>query len=275
LVDDGGVEESDSGAEEEMSASEEGSDEPGDEEEPEEDSSEEEAEAPPPAATRVREAYALPAPRPKGQAAPVLLALGEIDDDTPFKLREEGDLSKLATDLARLGQLFPIDVRRSSSEQDRYELVCGFRRVAALKFLQRDRVLARVHTDLSDDDALVMSLASVIHAEPVSAEHLKVIQARLEDEGRLTALVRDMLDKALLTEDPLAPETVGGEEEDEGEEVDADELAADVTERLGEINQDLALLVDVFSSLDDKQKEELLTQLRYSSQLVEYLEDES
>jgi hypothetical protein len=56
------------------------------------------------------------------------------------------------------------------------------------------------------------------------------------------------------------------------QEVDAEEMARDVTCRLGEINQDLSLLADVFDSLDDSSKEELLQQLRYSSDLVAYLE---
>ena len=78
-----------------------------------------------------------------------------------------------------------------------------------------------------------------------------------------------MLDKALAEDDGLAPEEYA---EGEEEEVDADELAADVTARLGEINQDLSLLADVFGDLEGVRREELLKQLKYSSQLVEFLE---
>jgi len=74
-----------------------------------------------------------------------------------------------------------------------------------------------------------------------------------------------MVEKALAGGEVLQPE--GPEEE-----VDADELAASATERLGEINQDLSLLADVFLSLDIEQREQLLGQLRYSAELVEYLE---
>ncbi|XXF80638.1 ParB N-terminal domain-containing protein [Myxococcaceae bacterium GXIMD 01537] len=189
--------------------------------------------------------------------------LEQLDEDACFRLRPEGDISALATDVARLGQLFPVDVRELGPE--RYQLVCGFRRVAALRFLKRDRVLARVHARLSDEDALLLSLAEAIHASPVEREELEARKAQLEAQGRLSAAVRDMLEKALETEDGLAPEGVE-------EEVDADELAVDVTERLGDINQDLSLLADVFSSLDEARKAELLNQLRYSAQLVAYLE---
>jgi hypothetical protein len=75
-----------------------------------------------------------------------------------------------------------------------------------------------------------------------------------------------MLEKALATESSLGPEVIE-------EEVDADELAADVTTRLGDINQDLVLLAEVFGELDGERKSELLKQLRYSSELVTFLEE--
>jgi ParB-like chromosome segregation protein Spo0J len=203
------------------------------------------------------------APRRRGNVAPAHIPLERIDEDTTFQIRPMGELSALATDLARLGQLFPVDVR--FKPPDRFQIISGFRRVAALRFLKRDRVLARLHTDLSDEDALLMALASAIHDAPVKREHLEAKRGQLEAEGRLTPIARDMLDKALAEDDSLAPETVD-------EEVDADELAAEATQRLVDINQDLALLADVFADLDETRKQELLTQLRYSSDLVAWLE---
>ena len=204
------------------------------------------------------------APRRKGHVAPAHIPLERIDEDTTFQIRPPGDLSALATDLARLGQLFPVDVR--FKPPDRFQIISGFRRVAALRFLKRDRVLARLHTDLSDEDALLMALAAAIHASPVDPEELEALKVQLEADGRLTPIARDMLDKALVSpDDSLASETVE-------EEVDADELAAEATQRLVDINQDLALLADVFADLDETRKQELITQLRYSADLVAWLE---
>lgn len=202
-------------------------------------------------------------PRRRSHVAPALVALERVSDDATFQLRPEGELDKLATDIARLGQLFPVDVRLVPP--DRFQVICGFRRVAALRFLKRDRVLARLHTDLSDEDALLMALAAAIHAEPVAPEDLAALQERLEADGRLTPAIRDMLEKALQEDDSLAPEGVE-------EEVDADELAADVARRLGDINQELSALADVFLGLDEARRAELLMQLRYSSELVAFLE---
>jgi len=122
-----------------------------------------------------------------------------------------------------------------------------------------------VHQNLTDGDALLMALASAIHGAPASREELQLFRSSLEKEGRLSAAAVHMLDKALALDSGLAPEGVE-------EEVEADDLAGDVTQRLGEINQDLALLAEVFSSLDAGRKEELLRQLGYSSELVAYLE---
>src|SRR5439155_825595 len=193
-----------------------------------------------------------------------LISIDRVDDDLTFQLRPEGELSLLATDLARLGQLFPVDLRLRPP--DRFQVITGFRRVAALRFLQRDKVLARLHTDLSDDDALLMALAEAIHAAPVPKDTLQKLRDRLESEGKLSPAAREMLARALAPDDGLAPEhyqeaaepgaaseAAAEGEEDSGEEgsgeeeVDADELASDVTVRLSDVNQDLSLLADVFT----------------------------
>jgi ParB-like chromosome segregation protein Spo0J len=202
-------------------------------------------------------------PRSLGQSTLTTLSLEQLAEDATFQIRPEGEISKLATDVARLGQLFPVDVRPMG--EDRYQIICGFRRVAALRFLKRDKVQARIHTELSDEDALLLALASAIHASPVDREELEAKRDELEAQGRLSAATRDMLEKALATEDTLAPESAE-------EEVDADELAADAAQRLGALNQDLSLLADVFNSLDESRRAELLMQLRYSAELVAYLE---
>lgn len=197
--------------------------------------------------------------------APAHIALDRVDEDTTFRVREEGDVAALAMDIARLGQIFPIDLRLKPP--DRFQVITGFRRVAALRFLQREKVLARLHVDLSDDDAALIALAEAIHSEPVSREELQAARDRFESRGRLSAAARDMLDKALSDDTGLAPEEAPQEEE-----VDADELAADVATRLGQINQDLSLLADVFADLDEERRDVLLEQLRYSAQLVAFLE---
>lgn len=207
-----------------------------------------------------------PPARRKHHVAPALIALDRVDEDATYKVRADGEVDLLATDIARVGQLFPIEVRLKPP--DRFQIICGFRRVKALRMLHRDKVLARLHTDLSDEDALLMALAAAIHQSPVEPNQLSAMREKLDAEGRLTALLADMLDKALNPDQQLEPEMSSSGEQ----EIDADELATNTAAKLGEINQDLALLADVFASLDDEKKLELLKQLRYSSELVAYLE---
>jgi len=177
-------------------------------------------------------------------------------------------VGRLAMDLARLGQAFPVDVRRREGTEQ-LQLLTGFRRVAALRFLQRGEVLARIHSGLSDEDALLIALAGVLHGSSLGPEEVGLVAERLEGEGRLSAAARDMLERARSDDEGLAPELV----EEGEEEVDADELAASVTSQLGELNQDLALLAPVFEALEPGRRAELLEQLRYAAELVAYFED--
>jgi ParB family transcriptional regulator, chromosome partitioning protein len=212
------------------------------------------------------------APRPNERLTPsLMLPIEQLSGDDQFRIRPESeleDVSALATDIARLGQLVPIDVR--TSDGNVFQVVTGFRRVEALKFLQREQVLARVFHKLDDEEALLIALAHAIHASPATAQTLGEWRDRLDGQGKLTPSVRDMLEKALSSGDDLSPEHV----ESDDDEVDADELASDVTIRLGQCNQDLALLADadVFLALDAKRREALVAQLRYSIDLVDYLE---
>ena len=214
-----------------------------------------------------------PPPAPRLERPPQveerLVSLDLIGEDDTFQLRAAGDVGRLAMDLARLGQAFPVDVRPVEGT-DRFQLVSGFRRVAALRFLRRTSVLARVHATLPDEDALLVALAGILHAAAPTSGELNEIEGRLEQEGRLSAAARDMLGRARATDDGLAPESVEGAEE----EIDADELAAGLTARLGELNQDLALLAPVFDALEPGQRAELLQQLRYAAELVAYFDQE-
>lgn len=208
---------------------------------------------------------------PPAPVQPPPLAWVQLDalaGDAAFALRSPGEVDRLATDIARVGQLEPVDLRPAG--EGRYQVISGFRRVAALRLLQRDKVLARVHEELPDEDALLLALAPAIHQRAISAEELQAARDRLASGGHLTGLLRDMLEKALAPDDVLESEFVGGATAEE--EIDADELALNTAARLAELNQDLALLADVYAGLDDDRKLELLRQLRYSADLVAFLE---
>jgi hypothetical protein len=214
--------------------------------------------------------------------APALIPLDRVDDDRAFLVRspaELEDVASLATDLARLGQLFPIDVRVQGP--DRFQIISGFRRVAALRFLQRDTVLARLHTDLPDEDAQLMALASAIHGRAIEAGALLAVRERLEASGRLSDTARTMLDKALETESQLGPEEVDGPEVPQGqaaaedEEVIPTELAWDITKRLAVVSEELGELSkpEFWSEVEPEARAALLQQLSYFADLGRWLEE--
>src|SRR6185369_1986543 len=111
------------------------------------------------------------------------IPLSLCDADPDYRLRDEGDIAGLATSLARVGQLYPIEVRPKGG---RVQVVAGFRRLKALAMLQRDKVLARVHEGMTDSEALVFALAQALEQRALDEEEIQALRDRLEGEGRLS-----------------------------------------------------------------------------------------
>src|SRR5690349_18652237 len=83
-----------------------------DESQPEESPPEQERLPPPPPSSPMTQLEETPVIH-KHFIAPALIPLDRIDEDTDFLVRDGAeleDIAALATDIARLGQLFPIDV---------------------------------------------------------------------------------------------------------------------------------------------------------------------
>src|SRR5437867_3533902 len=129
-----------------------------------------------------------------------LVALEAISGDETFKLREEGDVSALATSIGRVGQLAPVEVRMAagpaSGETAQWQVLAGFRRLAALKLLQRDRVLVRLHDFLPDEDAWALALCHALLTEPLDGATLELLQSRIEEQ-RLAPWALELLDDAI------------------------------------------------------------------------------
>lgn len=203
--------------------------------------------------------------------AAVHLPTAQLEGDETFQLREPGDVAGLATSLARLGQLFPIDVRPRNG---RYQVIAGFRRLAAIRFLQRDRVLARVHEGLPDAEALVLALSQSLEVQALRPDELEALQLRLESEGRLSAQARGLIEAARIAPgSDLNPEGRGDSagDEDGEEEVDLDELGADVVGRFEGISQDLHSMTEMWDDLADAHRRALLGHLRYYADLHDWL----
>jgi hypothetical protein len=218
------------------------------------------------------------------------VALAAISDDATFRLRDEGDVAPLAASIARRGLLVPLELRPLPGAAEggpRFQLVAGFRRVAALQLLARDRVLARVHAQLEDEDAWGIALGQSLLAEPLLASEIEALRVRLADTGAARwaeelledALARAPVDPKLRERfrDFLERTAAEGAEEcgpGEGEtlEVTPEELAADLAARMFETNQDLSVAFESWAELPLEGRRMIVEQARYVQELLALLE---
>jgi ParB family chromosome partitioning protein len=247
--------------------------------------------------------------------AVAFVPLSAVADDATFRLRDPGDVSALAASIGRLGHLVPVELRPlpgAPAGAPRYQVVAGFRRLAALRLLARERVLARVHGALDDDDAWGIALAQALLGEPLQARELEELRRRLAD-GRVAPWAEELVDEALVrapvepevresflaflsgapaapaaggdgrgdaeaeveveVEAPAgAPPEVEGTAEAEGPvEVTPDELAADLAQRLFEVNQDLGLAFEAWGDIPEEGRRMIVEQARYVAELYPLL----
>ncbi len=245
--------------------------------------------------------------------AVLFVPVEEIAPDERFRLRPEGEVSVLASSIGRLGQLEPVELRPLPGGEDgepRWQLVAGFRRLAALRLLMREQVLARVHQSLSDEDAWAVALVQGLTGEPLAEAELLALRDRLAASGAapwaaelveearlrapLPAEVRERFYEFLEGPAPLGSAGTGeaeteGEEpagrgagpagareaaaQEEVEEVSADDFARDLALRMSALNQDLATAYGAWKDLPAEGRRLLLVQARYVAELLPFLED--
>lgn len=222
---------------------------------------------PMPTSAAAREPGPLAEGAPAHAPADVWLDLDALDSSARFQLCPEGEVDALATSIVRDGQLFAIDVRPAAGE--RFEIICGFRRAAALRLLMRRRVLARVHQGLSDADALALALAALVETRRVDTQMLEAVRDRLDAEQRLTPMAAEILTRAITPEAlELSPETVDGAAP---APLDPCALVQRLLDRLAELNQDLSQLAQCWEALPREVRDAVLQQLVYPSEMARYL----
>lgn len=124
----------------------------------------------------------------------VYLALDDLEADETFRLREVGDVSSLAQSIAQLGQLFPVEVRLRGGK---YQLITGFRRLAALRMLLRKRILARVHVNLSEQEAALIAAADAIDNRALELDELRALEALYAERGWSTPALSELISRAI------------------------------------------------------------------------------
>lgn len=124
----------------------------------------------------------------------VELPLEKIVESEALKLREElPDIEVLAADIAERGQTTPAFVRPLG--EGVYELISGYRRFNALKHLGHEVILARVFTDLSDDETERLAISENLQRQDLShLEHAKIC-LRLQKRKVLVAEIARLMGK--------------------------------------------------------------------------------
>lgn len=198
--------------------------------------------------------------------------------DRTFALGTD-DVDLLEESMARDGQLDPVIARRKG---ERWQVIDGFRRLAAAQHLGWERVKVRLFDQLSDEDAARMSTRHAVTTLP-QPDALEALASRLpegaaevvresaqrferrSDVGVEAAVAQG--DEAAELPEESAPEE-GGEEE-----VTLEDLAQRVVAQLSGISQDLALLQENWADLEPEQRTHLRDLVRYTADLLPFLED--
>jgi hypothetical protein len=165
----------------------------------------------------------------------------------------------------------------------RYQVVAGFRRLAAVRLLARGRVLARVHGELDDEDAWSLALADALLGAPLSLTELGALRDRLTGLGTASwaeELVDEAQERALEAPPPAGEPDAAAQDaasaaaaaaEEGPEEVTPDQLAEAVASGLWSVGQDLDLAVDSWLDLPEHGRRQIVEQLRYLAELHAFL----
>jgi ParB family chromosome partitioning protein len=111
----------------------------------------------------------------------------EIDDiikDQEFRYRANLNIDDLVDSIRKDGQLVPIMVRRRDGK---FQLISGFRRIAALRELGRNKVQAKILGDVSDAEARRVSLLENLERNSLSAWDQVAVAARFREQGMRNA----------------------------------------------------------------------------------------
>jgi ParB family transcriptional regulator, chromosome partitioning protein len=201
--------------------------------------------------------------------------LDAIADDATFRLREPGDVSGLASSIGRLGQLEPVELRPlPGGEPGRYQVVAGFRRVAALRMLQRERVLARVHAGLADEDAWALALAGMLFAEPSGPADWGAAEERVRSHLPWALPILEARRRAAARSAPASPPASPASPRSRLP-ADPASFSHALAVRAYELNGDVAAAHERWASLPREGRELVLAQLRYVARILPILEKEN
>jgi len=110
----------------------------------------------------------------------VMLPVEDILNDKTFQYRLTTTVGSLAEDIRARGQTTPIFVRPEGSK---YQLISGFRRLAAIRELGREKILARVFLNINDYQSIGLAISENLQREDFSDLEKAQVAKRMRDLG--------------------------------------------------------------------------------------------
>jgi ParB family chromosome partitioning protein len=159
--------------------------------------------------------------------------LGAVVVDEDARPRPLRGVARLAANLERFGQLTPVVVRPLGA--DRFELVTGYRRMAALAAARFTHVDVRVVPDLDDATAAALYVAENCLVEGVSSKAVERLAERLAGAAGFAEVLPQVL----------------ADDENVEEDVYLEDMAAEARDALAEGAGWVAALRPHWADLDD------------------------
>lgn len=206
----------------------------------------------------------------------------DLEDDT-FQTRELSNLEGLTESIESEGQQTPVLLRLKPDEK--WQIVAGFRRIGALKQLNREGIKARLFDELSDEEAVELSILDNLYQEGLSREEIEKYQGRLREKGILNPNIESFLQGKMAavslspapiraTEEEEEKEEEEGEEEGEEDVVYLEDLLSETYERLSEAAKGLDGLYPYWKEVSGEEREDIIAQCQYIHDLLPFLKKE-
>lgn len=128
-----------------------------------------------------------------GKAAVRDVPTDKLNDDTTFMFRAELRTGPLKKSMEANGLIVPVIVRSWGRTRPKYQLISGFRRVAAAKELGWETIPALVYRDLDDDAAYRASVLENARRKTYSDIDRAHVLKRWQDGGRTREDAADLL----------------------------------------------------------------------------------
>jgi ParB-like chromosome segregation protein Spo0J len=212
----------------------------------------------------------------------------DLEDDT-FQTRELANLEGLVKSIEVEGQQNPVLLRLKPDKK--WQIIAGFRRIGAIKQLNRQEVKTRLFDELSDEEAVKLSILDNLYQEGLNRGEIKEYQEKLRVKGILNpdieSFLQGKMEVVAISPTPEKEAEEKGAEEEKAEEEQAKEeeteeegviyledLISEVYQRLSEAARGLDQLYPYWKEVSAEEREDIITQCQYIQDLLPFLKKE-